>query len=685
MCVYVKRIVSLIAPESDIRFGQEGLSLSDFESDPGYVVLGEPGMGKSMEFKMETSRIGAISPVPARRFIRGKPENHPEWKNGPIFIDGLDEARAVGQDPRKVIDKIIAQLEALDTPQFRLSCRSGSWLGIGDQVELDSLSDSRSTPILQLNPLNHGDVRQILSQRCDDVDTFIMQTHEHRMESFLSNPQLLDLLIESVRTNGWPDSPRAMFEHACRKLLIEQNREHRDAHSAYSQPFSNAVLNAAGQLSALILIAGKDGCEIINTGASNILSLDNIEDQDRTLLRTAFDSKLFGGSTSCRAPIHRLFAEYLGARYLNDKIQRGLSIRRLFALLMGYDGIPFPDLQGLTGWLAALNPKARAILIHADPIAVAFNGDASSFESEERRQLLESLERNIGFGHIWPSATALGALAGNQGMSIIQKLVDSQIRSKNRQKLVYMLLRGISQRSLTTYAENEQFSAVHSEADCETLSEIIYNSSWTSSVRCEAIRALNKILTCSPDRGPILRRLIKDLDENSLSDHGNDLRGTVLYLLYPGELHAEEVWNHLTTRSIPYRYDSHLEFWSTIVERSQEEQIQKLLDSLCNRASEVMPKLASHRLADAVLTLLARGLDLFGDELSIQELYRWFDLVEFDIFSYQLVPAYGTNQPYGAYHHGVNATIRNWLNEHEAIQHALIEYGVLMNQPNIGN
>ena len=69
MRLRVRRTVRLISPESDTRFGQEGLSLSDFESDLSYVVLGEPGMGKSTEFEMEAKRIGTMRPVPARPII----------------------------------------------------------------------------------------------------------------------------------------------------------------------------------------------------------------------------------------------------------------------------------------------------------------------------------------------------------------------------------------------------------------------------------------------------------------------------------------------------------------------------------------------------------------------------------------------------------------------------------------
>ena len=112
---------------------------------------------------------------------------------------------------------------------------------------------------------------------------------------------------------------------------------------------------------------------------------------------------------------------------------------------MGYDGIPFPDLRGLTAWLAAFNPQTRATLIHADPIAVAFNGDASNFSPEERRNLFANLERCVDLADAWPCESALGALAGTEGISFIWELTKSPERSESKQTLVHRLLRGVSQ------------------------------------------------------------------------------------------------------------------------------------------------------------------------------------------------------------------------------------------------
>ncbi|MCY4672915.1 MAG: hypothetical protein OXD43_03970 [Bacteroidetes bacterium] len=681
MTFFVDRTVRRIKSNEDEYFKQEPQLLSDLDSERGYVLLGEPGMGKTTEFSKEADRVGGLL-IPVRRFINRDPGNHPEWKKGPLFLDGLDEARVGGGDPRTALDKIINQLEALGKPRFRLSCRAGSWLGSGYLDELSSLSDSEVIPVLELNPLNIEDVRQIVSQGGHDATTFILQAHDHNMVAFLFNPQLLDLLLKSVEASGWPDNPSKTFENACQELVREQNREYHDARSFDPQPCRKAVLSAAGQLFALMLIANKSGWAT-DTYDPDILSLDEVQCQDRPLLYATFDSGLFKGSRDCRIPIHRLLAEFLAARYLHEKIQDGLNVRRVFALLMGEDGVPLPDLRGLAAWLAALNPKARQVLIQADPIAVAFNGDTSSFSPEERRKLLEYLERSIDLTYTWPSAAALGTLAGNQGMSLARELADSSIRSENRQTLVYQLLRGVSQ--MHAGMDRKNIPENQLAIDRENLLHIIYDPSWRADVRGQALRALNRVLTGAPDRGATLRRILDDLAENRLLDETTSLRGTVLEFLYPGELQPSEVWGYLLTGPAEHDPPAYLNFWVDLVARSNEEQIRELINSLCNQASEIIPKLANYGIEDIVLEFLARGLDLFGDKLDLPELYRWFELVEFDDHSSEFIPMHSSVNFYSGCDHEANEKIRNWLGQRKEKQYALIEHDLLTQESKIND
>ncbi len=705
------RTVSLITPEEDERFGKENLSLSDFATDRGYVLLGEPGMGKSTAFREESERSRSSVFISARRFIGRKPERHPEWKIGPLFIDGLDEVRVGGGNPLDTIDKIIDHIENLEIPQFRLSCRPSSWLGDCDLQELASLLGSNRIPVLQLNPLNYGDIQQIIGDRLDDsklpglfpklncgdnrnsvterekvVNTFIWQAHDQGLESFLYNPRLLSLLLEAIVPSGWCSSPTETFEKACYQLFGEHNRERRIAREFDMQPPSpDEILRQAGLLSALLLIGNKTGWTIQDNRSPDILSLSEVDTSNQRSLRSAFDSSIFVDTPDCRAPLHRLIAEFLGARYLDEKIQNGLRWRRALSLLLGHDGIPLPDLRGLAAWLAAFNTDIRSTLIQLDPIAVAFNGDTSHFKPEERKELFRNLQQHIHLGKVFPSTASLGALAGNQGLSAIRDLTDSSERSENRQDLVYFLLHGVSHTYIDISRSRKLVSEQQQEDDHENLLKILYDPSWNLSIRRQALYALNRVLAGNPDHGAVLRKLLQDLIEKKLSDEKNELLGTVLDYSYPGELQPAELWDYLVTEPIRYPFNSYLNFFSSLNEKSDGIQIKGLLEPLCDQAPQVIPKLAHISCADLVLKLLEKGLRLFGDQLDIPKLYRWFELIKFDDYLSQLIPVHASDLRSRTTNHEANTAIFDWLSERKKVQYKLVEYGLIKHQDKIGN
>ena len=681
----VPRTVSLIGPRDDKRFGREGLSLSDFRSDHSYVLLGEPGLGKSTEFETEARQVQASNPIPARRFMNRDLESHPDWKAGPLFIDGLDEVRANSPDPRSPRDEIRGRVKTLGNPSFRLSCRSGSWLDHGDRREL-SLSGEAPIRVLRLNPLHRDGVRQIVSLREADADTFIIEAFEHGLDTFLWNPQLLGVLLDSVKVAGWPDSPTDAFEIACRELAKERNIEHRDALSGIARPSREAVLSAAGELSALMLIADKSGWTATDTDDADILSLNEVEGGDRDTLLAALESGLFRGAATFRTPTHRLVAEFLAGRFLNERIRSpdGVTARRTLSLLLGHDGIPLPDLRGLGAWLAAVNPEVRPTLIRADPIAVAFDGDASRFNSQERRELFEHLENSIELGRLWPSAVSLGALSGGRGRSALWELTSSPERSEARQNLIRLLLSGVSGRTGRSGADDRVALDTESEADRNALEDIVRDSTWRVDVRCRALVALAGVLRDDPVRRTLLRGLLAEVMGRHLPDDANRLLGTLLDRLYPEDLPPAEVWDYLAVAPYTHRYDAYQRFWLGLVERSNDIQIQELLDSLCRRAPEAIPLLTEHGLEEVVLKLLARGLDLFGDDMSVDELYAWFGLVEVGQQHPGLVPAHCLDIVTRSLFDDTGDRIQAWLKSREDVRNSLILRGVAEHESEIG-
>ena len=135
----------------DDRWVSEGEKLSDFRTAHAYVLLGEPGAGKSTAFEEERRNDGNAVEVTTRQFIRRSLEAHPEWRGATLLIDGLDEVRARGGDLREPLDSLVCRLEKLGNPRFRLSCREDSWLGRNDLRELSSVTASEEVHLLRLD------------------------------------------------------------------------------------------------------------------------------------------------------------------------------------------------------------------------------------------------------------------------------------------------------------------------------------------------------------------------------------------------------------------------------------------------------------------------------------------------------------------------------------------------------
>ena len=673
MKVIIERTVSQIEPEDDWHFGKDILTLRDFESANCYVLLGEPGMGKTTEFNKEARRVHADLPIPARQFISRNMKSHSGLREAPLFIDGLDEVRINGGDIANVLDKIISQLEDWGTPKLRLSCRSVNWLGNTYQKKLNSISGSRKIPILQLNPLNRDDILEIVTHRGKDSNSIIRKALEQGIAPFLFNPQLLEILLHSEEADGWTDSPTRIFEKACSEIVKEWYREHHDSPLSETSPIIEEVLSATGQLFALMLIANKAGWSAADTKDSEVLSLQEVETQNQFTFHEALGSGLFEGSRTRRAPLHQLLAEFLGARYLADEIKAGLSLRRVCALLMRHDRISSPDLRGLAAWLATFNLQAREILVNVDPVTVAFNGDASNFSYGERQKLLSNLEQSIDFSYVWPSTFPLGILGSNQGMLLIWELTGSSLRSEKRQMLVHQLLQSLLKMYSGMGIDRKILPKVQLEINRQNLLRIVYDPSWQGEIRCEALRVLNLTLIDKSNREITFAELLNDLKRGLLPDEDNNLRGTLLDILYPCQLQPSEVWDYLINRTVAYRHTVYLAFWHHFIDRSQKYQIRELLESLCARTSEVIPKLTNHRLSNIVPQLLAQGLDLFGDELSIPDLYRWFKLVEYDVQTSQLVSVQSIDQAHNRNDAEASTAILNWLGHRTIIQRGLIE------------
>ena len=623
MSIIVPRTCTEIREENgEQRQNAASQPLEAFRDVSAYVLLGDPGAGKTTAFEAECKALGENAClVTARDFLTFDPQYHPEWHDKTLFIDGLDEIRVGANDARTPFNQIRGRFDVMRNPRFRLSCREADWLGANDQKHLESVSPDSKVTVLRLNPLTDSDIADILNDRPDigDAQTFIALAKDRGVDGLLANPQTLKMLADVVaQGGGWPKSRKETFEMACGQMVREHNEEHQAAQESNTPPAPDQLLDAAGLLCAVQVISGAAGYTLHGQADEEYPALDQYDYDHREMLRPALDTKLFKGVSDNDhrfSPVHRHIAEFLGARHLAGIIKSGLPARRVIALIAGEDGTVVTEMRGLSAWLAAHCKDARAELIERDPIGVGLYGDIREFFTDEKRALLKALNREASrLDSAWRMTAAFGALATPDMEPALKAILSDSNPDRDHQMFTYFVLRVLREGGPLPNLS-------------ELLLEIVRDDTRWPPVNYAALDAF--IHNCSDieDKTSKLKALLADIHTGTLSDTNNELLGTLLAQLYPHDLPPSEVWNYLSEKGNPELIGRHLRFWDTeLIEKSSDEQVAELLDNLNERLPRLQSVLDVRYLNSLPLKILARGLKAHGDKLDTERLYDWLDV-----------------------------------------------------------
>ena len=669
MSVPVPRTCTEISARDENQYqDKEPRFLEAFRDTPAYVLLGDPGSGKTTAFfEVECKALGEQAcPITARDFLTFDPQEHPEWRDKTLFIDGLDEVRAGASDARTPFDAIRERLDALERPRFRLSCREADWLAANDRKHLEAASPDAKVTVLRLNPLTDSDIEQLLKDnpRVDDAKAFMEEANRRGIGDLLRNPQTLDLLARAVAGGDWPESRKETFEMACGQMVEEHNLEHQTASAPSNPPMPEKLLDAAGCLCTVHLIAGKAGYTLYGEPDDEYPALNRCEYAHPERLRLVSDRKLFKGvgvSDNRFAPIHRHVAEFLGARHLARIIHEGLPARRVIALMTGEDGAVVTELRGLSAWLAAHCQEARMDLIERDPIGVGLYGDIQTFSSAEKSRLLNSLKREGSRiePHLDPQndssmnsmerrAAIFSALATPDMESAFKEVLATDDGSQDHQLFTDFVLRLLVQGApLPRLADK--------------LLEVTYDNTRFPRVREAALKAF--IHNCPDCQGKVkkLKALLTDIQTGHIPDSGDRIPGILLNTLYPNEVTPSEVWSYFSKQESTETVGELWWLWK-IVDNSSNEQVAEFLDDLQQRFSELQPILEIHHIGHLSLKLLARGLKAYGDQLDTARLYDWLGVGEVE-------DGYRINDE-------AAQEIRSWLEQRPEIQKDLFMEGL---------
>ena len=593
----------------------ESKLLSAYRSAQAYVLLGDPGSGKTTAFDTECKKLGDEAMyIRARDFLvyEAAPD---ELRGRTLFIDGLDEVRAGASDIRSPFDRIRGLLIKLGRPRFRISCREADWLGESDRQRLQLVAKNSTVAALRLDPLTPTDVENILrgSLAVCNPKAFVEQAHERDVEGLLFNPKGLELLVEAVHQgNDWPNSRIETFELACVQMAGEYNREHR---SAKRPGFPiGSLIDSAGRLCALQLIADLIGYSLDEDSSNaDYPTLDACVQGDSSELHAVLSSKLFKADGDQRfSPVHRQIAEFLGAKHLAALIEKGLPSRRVLALMTGGDGTVVTALRGLSAWLAAHSPRVRTQLVSDDAAGVAIYGDIRDFSPDEKQELLAELLRLPGNpARAYLTVKAFAPLAAAETEPQIRQVLASADRSPAQQDRAAFILLILGQ--------GQQLAALAPE-----MLGIVRDDSWPQQVRLLALKGFIRNRKGSPGHTGELKALLADIKESGITASNRDLCGTLLGRLYPGGVRPRRVWDYLTEHTGNDLTDRYWQFWRrTLLAKSSDRDIPDLLDSLAPQISNLEPALDSIHRLELPVALLERGLRLYGDQVARGRVYQW--------------------------------------------------------------
>jgi len=629
---------------------EESKPLGEYKNTPAYVLLGDPGSGKSTAFRQESDESQDAMYIPARDIITFDASNHPEWQNKTLFIDGLDEIRAGSSDFRTPFDRIRATLDKLGCPCFRISCREADWLGALDKEYLQIVSPDGKVLILHLDPITEEDIKHILSGRLNetDIDSFIEKVKNHGLDQLLLNPLTLDLLVKAIDDGEWPTTRKDVFERACRILSEEHNNDHRvGARTQFSNP--DQLLDTAGYLCAIQLITGNAGYALsIAAKAPEFPFIQEIEDNCISSRKNTLQKRLFKSCGEERIePVHRHVAEFLAARHLSRRIdQEGLPLRRILALITGEDGIVISGLRGLSAWLAVFCMDHRRAIVDRDPLGVVLYGDVRQFSRNDKLYLLDTLHEEarkypwFRISH-W-KCSPFGGIATPHMESEFRRILTSSDRNPAYQEFVLC--------ALDAMLHGDRMSVLD-----EVLMDIVRTVDWGPEVRHRALEVICRFAKTDHENISRMKSLLDEINCGAFYDPYERLSGLLLLKLYPQTVTAETVFDYLKAPDDPGFIGTYTFFWKQILlEKSSDNEIKILLDQIASRPDITNPILGHLPwFKKCISRLLERGVNEYGTSIETNRLHEWLG-IGIDNRWHRLDP------------------MRNWLGNHPEIQKKLI-------------
>ena len=393
---------------------------------PCLVLIGEPGIGKSVEIGREceaaAQRLSGTadrawrfdlrlcdSAQTLREELFGSQE-FGAWATGSyalhLFLDSLDEAQL---PPARLLGLLTLQLQKhmSDLPRLllRIGCRTDQWPEQAG-MELAALwGEGGDARVYELAPLRRQDVALAAEKNGANPEAFLGQIEEREVVPFATRPMTLQFLLDRHQHGHiLPSSQAELYREGCEQLCGEMNPFRRE--SGHMGVLSvKQRLAVARRIAAATMFADRPavavrpdmgGAADTDVPVSELAGgAERVGDDEFRVDEAAVRETLGTGLFSSRGPgrmgwAHQAYGEFLAALHV---VERGMEPGQAVHLLVhpeSQTGRAVPPLRGVAAWLASMMPEVRRHMLEAEPDVLLLS-DTVAASVEERRELTEAL------------------------------------------------------------------------------------------------------------------------------------------------------------------------------------------------------------------------------------------------------------------------------------------------------
>jgi hypothetical protein len=408
----------------------DSCQLSPFRSiadSPCLGLLGEPGMGKSTEMRLQYGSLAREAQAAGDSALWFDLRNYTtdtslradifdgpvvrEWLAGTnrlhLFLDSLDEGLlSVSSLATLLPDRLEGFGPSLERLSLRVACRTLEWPPVLE-AGLRSLWGEDVVKIYELAPLRRRDIAEA-AQVCElDPEAFLTEVERSDAIALAIKPVTLRFLLGAYRHGrGLPANRWELYEQGCRILCGEGNPSRRERDLRRNAALSTAQRFAvAARLAAVTVFAnraavwiGPDDGDVPESdlrltevcGASEEYAGQAVEVTE-SAVREALNTGLFNSRGAGRMGwAHQSYAEFLAAWHLVHRKMPGDAMASLIVHPQAPGGRIVPQLYEAAAWLAGHSPRVLQRVARTDP-QVLLRGDIAAMDPDLRKELTASI------------------------------------------------------------------------------------------------------------------------------------------------------------------------------------------------------------------------------------------------------------------------------------------------------